>query len=330
MIPNASPLGCYNTKVIIDSLPSSKFRRFLSNSTNCSCSSPRFNSSLSLVGYQPLNGSRAGICWCFGMLPFPLKERDEFCSKRNTSILPLFYTGTNSKNSRCRFENVRFDNLRIAYNPHRLLKSSDSSQITLFMHGDGSGTRITVPNDFLYGIFQVDAIVSNTVGVVSAFYLRSDYHQETKDFSEIDVEFLNGRPGVPDGVWLNSFNKGISNGETLLTPSRYQTILNTSVKDIVSKKWTTYTIDWTKNSVTWNMNGTTVKLRKNNQINRWKDMNGVSKQISFNSPTKHSHVTFSIWTAGGSFSGFGGMIPPSQQNKIFQSRFTKHRRIVCV
>jgi beta-glucanase (GH16 family) len=201
------------------------------------------------------------------------------------------------------------------------------------MTGDGAGVRVATGNgreDFLYGTYQVDARVDNTSGVVTAFYLRSDYWQETKDFSEIDYEFLNGRPGVPDGVWLNSYEKGISNGETLIRPSAYQRLLKSNPNDLASNRWTTYTIVWDSQGVRWLMNGTVVQARSNGQTLFWRDMNGVPKNRTFASPSRASHVTFSIWTStGSSFGGFGGVLTPADRSKTFHGFFANHRRVVC-
>lgn len=200
------------------------------------------------------------------------------------------------------------------------------------MTGDGSGTRVAIPLDRAYGMYQVDAIASDAIGVVSAFYTRSDYDQETRDFSEIDVEFLNGRPGVPGGVWLNSFENGLSNGETLLKPAQYQRLLGSQPGTTTGRTWTTYTIDWTPDAVRWSMNGTVVQDRRNGQAVTWTDMNGVVERRAFRSPTRPSHVTFSIWTAatpGTPFQGFGGTIPAASRNRTFSTTFARHRRITC-
>lgn len=179
-------------------------------------------------------------------------------------------------------------------------------------------------------MYQADAIASEAIGVVSAFYTRSDYGQETRDFSEIDVEFLNGRPGVPGGVWLNSYDNGTSNGETLLRPAQYQRSLGSN--STTGRTWTTFTIDWTPDAVRWSMNGTIVLDRRNGQTITWTDMNGVVKRRTFRSPSRPSHVTFSIWTAatpGTPFQGFGGTIPTASRYRTFSTAFARHRRVTC-
>jgi beta-glucanase (GH16 family) len=112
------------------------------------------------------------------------------------------------------------------------------------MSGDGSGTRVALHGDYTYGLFQIGARASSALGVVSAFYLRSDHMQETADFSEVDYEFLNGKPSVPNGLWLNSFVGGQSSCERLVVPAQYQRVLNLTARRHAGNTWLTYGIHW--------------------------------------------------------------------------------------
>ena len=54
-----------------------------------------------------------------------------------------------------------------------------------------------------------------------------EYNQDNSgNFEEIDVEFLNGHPGVPNAVWFNSYHRWVltlpsptEHGLTSCTPS---------------------------------------------------------------------------------------------------------------
>lgn len=245
-------------------------------------------------------------CGCSATLPPSVKE---FSGDACTTA--VFYP--NPWNDwRCSLADVNMtsENFIAAYSPHNLNFSSDGT-MTLKMTGT-DGVRVT-PNDgdYVYGMYQTTVKVSAEPGVVSAFYLRSDYAQETKDFSEIDFEFINGEPGVPDSVWLNYFVDGKSRGSKLLKPDDYKRVMGARVSEV----WVTYVIDWSPRHVAWYMNDEEVHYKSKSLFNR------------FRSPYKPSHVTYSIWTANGTSFKFGGHLKP--EAATFSSSFRRLRRVLC-
>ena len=63
--------------------------------------------------------------------------------------------------------------------------------------------------------------------------------KKTKDF-----EFLNGHPGVPGGVWTNSFYKGMSFGEQLFKPPQYQSLCKMDANTNSGTAFIKYGIHW--------------------------------------------------------------------------------------
>ncbi|KIY99317.1 hypothetical protein MNEG_8643, partial [Monoraphidium neglectum] len=80
----------------------------------------------------------------------------------------------------CRLSNLGplgSSNLEASYNPQRVKPTAADGGVALELVGI-DGTRVhTADGDSLYGMFQWSALPSSA--------LRSDYHQETTDFSEI-------------------------------------------------------------------------------------------------------------------------------------------------
>lgn len=123
----------------------------------------------------------------------------------------------------------------VAYNDEAVTFWTNDT-VSLKIDSTKSGTRVTTTDgDHLYGVFQIAAQVSGAEGVVSAFYLRSSdvYPNELAGlcaccmwglclvgmrthswhtvaalhpgpFSEIDFEFCNAKPCLPNSIWLNS------------------------------------------------------------------------------------------------------------------------------
>jgi hypothetical protein len=234
-------------------------------------------------------------CACSAVLPDPASSQAGSCVDVWT---------TRAAGTSCRLSSVPFTpgNFEAAYDPE--MARYDDGKLTLVMDGT-RGTRVASGENALYVTYQVAARVSPDVGVVSAFYLRSDYAQETSEFSEVDVEFINGPPGVPSSVWLNSYDDGESHGTRLFTPKQYAPW---TAGALSTEAWVTYTIDWRKDGVTWYMNG--------HRMDR-----------SRRSPSKPSHVTFSIWTSNGTAFDFGGFLPSDAGEAT--SQFRELRQLQC-
>ncbi len=249
-------------------------------------------------------GNNASSCVCIGTLPSAstVNASTTAVGCRQRGGISLYHThgGTG-----CRLQDVPLlpDATFVAYNPGRVAYMPANRTMRLSMDGRGEGTRVAVRSPFVYGTFQVDAMVDQTVGVVSAFYLRSDRMQETGDFSEIDVEFINGSPGLPGSIWLNSWRYGKTNG-VLLLPR-------------VSKGtgYVQFVISWTPAGVSWYVDGRLVR------------------RSAADVPAKPSYVTFSIWTSTPprGNGAFGGAIPLKSRTSTtrFYSWFARHRRVVC-
>lgn len=250
-------------------------------------------------------GSNASSCVCIGALPsastVDAGASVAVCRKRGGISLYHTHGGIG-----CRLHDVALlpsaDSTFVAYNPGMVAYMPANHTMRLSMDGRGEGTRVAVRTPYVYGTFQVDAAVDHTPGVVSAFYLRSDRMQETRDFSEIDFEFINGPSGGPGSVWLNSWRYGMSLGVTLLPR-------------VLRAGTGTFTMAWAPDGVFWYMNGKL--LRRSAAV----------------VPPKSSYVTFSIWTSTPPHGNgtFGGVLRKDLQtaSRKFHSWFARHRRIVC-
>lgn len=270
-------------------------------------------------------------CYCTSIVP-RARLVSAHCVSQRPGTVHVFYAAEGMpQNWGCRAERVPLlpNNTIIAYNPHRVEFGPQGFSVRLNMTGDGAGTRLAVQGAHTYGLYQVSALVDGSAGVVSAFYLRSDLAQETRDFSEIDYEFLNARPSVPHGLWLNSFARGMSSGEQLVTPEQYRPVAGLAKGDHSGNTWLTYGINWLPNQVTWSLNGAPLSTRRRGDVHAWRDMLGVARSRVFRPPDKPSYVTLSIWTATGSGLGFGGSIPPKLRSRMFSSAFRHHARVVC-
>lgn len=324
MVHAAAYLGCFaKVHLAFPTRPGAALR--LSRVNDCSRACMRLNHALFAIA------QRQQQCWCGSILSAARPVVDQVCaSSRAQGHVAVYYIIAAPA---CRTQQIPLlpNTTEIAYNPHRVEFAADGSQVRVNMTGDGAGTRLAIAqSDYKYGLYQVTAQIDSTPGVVSAFYLRSDYWQETQDFSEIDYEFLNDKPSTtPNGLWLNSFAQGQSSGERLVVPAQYQKLLNLTSKQHAGNQWLTYGINWLPDRVTWILNGIPVQSKLHGEVYRWTDMLGTTKQRTFKVPNKPSHVTFSIWTATGTGLGFGGRIDPSLHSSMFSSEFRHHRRIVC-
>jgi hypothetical protein len=63
------------------------------------------------------------------------------------------------------------------------------------------------------------------------------------------AQFLNGNPSVPSGLWLNSFNKGMSGGERLVKPEEYRTLLGLKEGEDASNTFVTFAFNWQPDQV---------------------------------------------------------------------------------
>eukprot|EP00775_Hariotina_reticulata_P009620 gene9620-9781_t len=146
-------------------------------------------------------------------------------------------------------------------------------------------------------------------------------------FSEIDVEMMNGNPAVPGSIWLNSFFKGMSQGETLVRPEAYQQLLNLPPSVSTTNTFFTFGISWQPDSVIWSLNGVPLQRRYYDQQVSWTEMDGRKYTKRYRPPHAASHVTFSIWSDNNQTRGFGGRLDIDQSP--YFSRFRSLRRILC-
>ena len=101
------------------------------------------------------------------------------------------------------------------------------------------------------------------------------HHLPPRDtHQQIDVEWVNGPPGAPNAVWLNSFNRGVSGGERLITREQYAPALKLPPGAHAGSAALTYTIDWQPGHVAWFINGRRAQRRSYGQRVEWTDMKG--------------------------------------------------------
>ena len=242
----------------------------------------------------------------------------------------LFYNHRRVDESGCRVANVplRRDAFSVHYNEHNAAFDEAAGVMTLKMDGS-SGVRLTTTDGrHLYGVFQVAARVDGSSGAVTAFYTRSsdDYNADNHGaFDEIDFEFVNGNPGVPGGLWLNSFRNGLSGGERLVRPAEYRAKLGLGAEQDVTSDFLTYTIDWQPDHVAWHADGALLLRRAYDDAVAWRDMRGTPFSRRYRPPAEPSKVTFSMWADERGV--FGGAL--ARERSPFVSRFRELRRVLC-
>jgi len=90
---------------------------------------------------------------------------------------------------RCRLANLgplSSSNIEVSYNPQRMSFDPLEGALVLQLEGTDGGRVHVADGDFLHGLWQWDVKPSGAVGAVTGAYLRSDYNQETQDYSEIE------------------------------------------------------------------------------------------------------------------------------------------------
>jgi hypothetical protein len=90
--------------------------------------------------------------------------------------------------ARCRLANLGPlgpDVIRASYNSGRASYTKDGEMVIGLVGTDG-GRFATADGDALHGMFQWDAQPSGAPGAITGAYLRSDYDQETQQYSEIE------------------------------------------------------------------------------------------------------------------------------------------------
>jgi len=279
-------------------------------------------------------------CSCSTTLPDPdyAISLNVTCAEDPKPGTALMYYTLPSATGVCKLESVLFnkENFEVVYLEENVaFNKKVPTAVSLNINKDAKGTRMHMKGDnILYGMYQCDVFMSPESGVVSAFYLRNDYKQETEDFSEIDYEFINGWPAENGTIWLNSLTNGSSNGEHPKRPAVYRSQLNTPLMS--SSGWNTYTIDWQPAYLSWNMNNNILQnIKVGTVYNIW---NGKAKRMEdkllTTTPNKACHLTFSHWSCNeqscedGKGNQFGG---PLYKNSTFpmQTHFRNLRRLTC-
>ncbi|GBF93776.1 hypothetical protein Rsub_06108 [Raphidocelis subcapitata] len=236
----------------------------------------------------------------------------------DADAVALFYSH-HDPTERCRLSNLGplgASNVEASYNPGRM--SFDRGQLQLALVGTDGARVHTADGDALYGLWQWDVEPSANVGA-----LRSDYDQETKDYSEIDWEFINGGaaeqgPATVGSLWLNSYNSGTSYGERLVKPAAYTPLTGGALS---TGGFRTYTIDWQPTHVSWKLDGSTLEHRTRGQRMQWQAWDGPKDRI-FEPPSKPMHMTMSTWSHP--IEGFGGA-----NQGATATRYRALRRVLC-
>jgi hypothetical protein len=307
-------------------------------------------------------------CRCGASVP-PDEARlpESSCASRQQGASALFYHHAQQAagGRGCRLANLPFrpENFNIHYGAHNVFMDTANNQMTIRMEGT-NGARVAVADGKkMYGVSQVEAIVSGASGAVSAFYTRSsdDYNlANTGDFCEIDWEWLNGHPGSPNSLWQNSYARGISGGERSVPVSEYAKLLGLPPGKTAGNTFIIYTFSWQPDNVIWSANGVPIERKdwgkrgardalapprsyitpanpprnttkqpkpKTGQLIKWRDMKGVEFTRSYRPPAQPSHVTFSMWADGDQKRAFGGRLDWSRSP--FFTSFRELRRVLC-
>ncbi|WIA12851.1 hypothetical protein OEZ85_006477 [Tetradesmus obliquus] len=253
----------------------------------------------------------------------------------------VYYLHAASNATQCRLANLDFnkDNWNIAYSPENVafdrVNSSNSRQLSVRLKGTTGARMSSKDGDQLYGAWQVQARVTGAPGAVTAFYLRSnDVYPNDKagNFSEIDVEWLNGNPArEPGSLWFNAFTNSNSTGELLIPPPVYQTLLGWPTNKTAINSFVTYTINWQPTYVTWAVDGSHLRSMRNGEFRTWFDMGGKEQSAVFQSPNLPSRATISMWsdTSRGKKPAdmFGGVLDAKKGPHF--SYFKQMRRVLC-
>lgn len=307
-------------------------------------------------------------CRCGASVP-PDEARlpESSCASRQQGASALFYHHAQQAagGRGCRLANLPFrpENFNIHYGAHNVFMDTANNQMTIRMEGT-NGARVAVADGKkMYGVSQVEAIVSGASGAVSAFYTRSsdDYNlANTGDFCEIDWEWLNGHPGSPNSLWQNSYARGISGGERSVPVSEYAKLLGLPPGKTAGNTFIIYTFSWQPDNVIWSANGVPIERKdwgkrgardalappcsyitpanpprnttkqpkpKTGQLITWRDMKGVEFTRSYRPPAQPSHVTLSMWADGDQKRAFGGRLDWSRSP--FFTSFRELRRVLC-
>uniref|UniRef100_A0A383V5Q6 GH16 domain-containing protein n=1 Tax=Tetradesmus obliquus TaxID=3088 RepID=A0A383V5Q6_TETOB len=238
----------------------------------------------------------------------------------------VYYLHAASNATQCRLANLDFnkDNWNIAYSPENVafdrVSNSNSSQLSVRLKGTTGSRLRSKDGDQLYGAWQVQAKVTGAPGAVTAFYLRSnDVYPNDKagNFSEIDVEWLNGNPArEPGSLWFNAFTDSNSTGELLIPPPVYKTLLGWPTNKTAINSFVTYTINWQPTHVTWAVDGKNLRTMRNGEFRTWFDMGG--KEQSMWTDTSRGKKPADM---------FGGVLD-AKKGPYF-SYFKQMRRVLC-
>ncbi|KAK4552913.1 putative glycosidase CRH2 [Recurvomyces mirabilis] len=155
----------------------------------------------------------------------------------------------------------------------------NNQAVLLTMAPDTVGTLLMSTHYVWYGQISATMTTSQGAGVVTAFILMSDVHDE------IDFEFV----GVDlEHAQSNYYFQGITD---------YDNEQNLTVSNTVSNTHT-YMIDWQPDALTWYIDGKAMRTKNRNET--W---NATTQQYHY--PQSPSRVQLSLWPAGLSKNGQG-------------------------
>jgi len=154
-----------------------------------------------------------------------------------------------------------------------------NDNVLLTMAPDTVGTVLATSSYMWYGNVKATFKTSRGQGVVTAFILLSDVHDE------IDYEFVGSELTTAQS---NYYFQGITN---------YDNELNITLSDTFNN-YHTYEVDWTPDSITWLVDGQVGRVKK--RSDSW---NATSNQWAF--PQTPARVQLSIWPGGLASNGQG-------------------------
>jgi hypothetical protein len=151
------------------------------------------NHTFSAIEAASINGLHACLC-ASAIPPESARAPESDCQKdKRMGAAALFYHHVVASQG-CRVANVPFrrENFDVHYGEHNLAwtggENKDPTTLTVRMEGTNGARLVTSDGKHMHGVFQVEGLISDASGAVTAFYTRSsdDYNLANHGvFSEV-------------------------------------------------------------------------------------------------------------------------------------------------
>ncbi|KAF2767826.1 hypothetical protein EJ03DRAFT_295855 [Teratosphaeria nubilosa] len=183
----------------------------------------------------------------------------------------------------------------------------DDNSILLTMAQSTVGTLLMSTHYVWYGKISANLSTSAGAGVVTAFIMMSDVHDEI-DFEFVGTDLTHAQS--------NYYFQGITD---------YDNEQNLTVSSDTRENMHEYTFDWQPDYITWSIDGTPLRTKYRNET-----YNSTTQQYHF--PQSPARIELSLWPAGLSSNGqgtvdwAGGLVDWSSQymqNGYYYARFAE-------